>query len=41
MGHTVATRLVTMIRQKECDDKNYTRVMRAKIHIGTSIRELS
>lgn len=40
MGRMVAKRLMTMIERKDRDDKDYTHVMRAKIHIGTSIREL-
>lgn len=40
MGRSVATRLMTMIRRRDCDDKGYTHVMRAQIHSGTSIRFL-
>lgn len=40
VGQLVATRLMTMIERRDCDDKNYTYVMKPKIYIGTSIREL-
>ena len=40
MGRLVATRLMTMIERRDCDDKNYTYVMKPKIYEGTSIRTL-
>lgn len=36
----VATRLMTMIQRRDCDDKNYTYVMKPKIYEGSSIRTL-
>ena len=40
IGTLVATRLMMMIQRKDCEDKNYTYVMKPKIHIGTSIRKI-
>ena len=40
MGRLVATRLMTMIQRRDCDDKNYTYVMKPKIYEGSSIRTL-
>ena len=40
MGRLVATQLMTMIERRDCDDKNYTYVMKPKIYEGTSIRTL-
>ncbi len=40
MGRLVATRLMTMIQRRDCEDKNYTYVMKPKIYEGTSIRTL-
>ena len=40
MGVLVATRLMTMIQRRDCDDKDYTYVMKPKIYEGTSIRTI-
>ena len=40
MGRLVATRLMTMMERRDCEDKNYTFVMKPKIYEGTSIRTL-
>ena len=40
IGTLVATRLMTMIQRKDCEDKNYTCVLKPKIYIGTSIRKV-
>lgn len=40
IGALVATRLMTMIQRKDCEDKNYTCVLKPKIYIGTSIRKV-
>lgn len=40
MGRLVATRLMSMIECRDCDDKNYTYVMEPKIYLGNSIRTL-
>ena len=40
VGIQVATRLMTMIERRDCEDKNYTLVMEPKIYIGSSIRQL-
>ena len=41
VGQLVATRLMTMIQRHDCEDKNYTYVLKPKIHIGDSIRTLT
>ena len=41
VGQLVATRLMTMIQRHDCEDKNYTYVLKPKIHIGDSIRSLT
>lgn len=40
MGQLVASRLMTMIERRDCDDKDYTYVMRPKIYVGNSIQPL-
>lgn len=40
MGQLVASRLMTMIERRDCDDKDYTYVMRPRIHVGSSIQPL-
>ena len=41
VGQLVATRLMTMIQRHDCEDKNYTYVLKPKIHIGDSICTLT
>ena len=40
MGCELGKRLMRMIENKDCDDKNYSHVMKPVIHEGTSIRKL-
>ena len=40
MGCQLGKRLMRMIENKDCDDKDYTYVMKPVIHEGTSIREI-
>ena len=40
MGCELGKRLMRMIENKDCDDKNYSYVMKPVIHEGTSIREI-
>lgn len=40
MGRLVAARLLTMIERRDCEDKNYTFVMKPKIYEGRSVRTL-
>lgn len=40
MGRQLGIRLMKMIENKDCDDKNYTYVMKPVIHDGTSIRNI-
>ena len=40
MGCELGKRLMRMIENKDCDDKNYSHVMKPVIHEGTSIREI-
>ncbi len=41
MGRQLATRLMKMIHNHDCDDKNYTCVLKPIIHEGTSIQPIS
>ena len=40
MGRQVAGRLLRMIDRRDCEDKNYSYVMRPEIYVGRSIRTL-
>ena len=40
MGCELGKCLMRMIENKDCDDKNYSHVMKPVIHEGTSVREL-
>ena len=40
MGCELGRRLTRMIENKDCDDKNYSYVMKPMIHEGSSIREI-
>ena len=40
IGALVASRLMTMIQRRDCEDNNYTCVIKPKIHIGNSIRKI-
>ena len=40
IGVLVASRLMTMIQRRDCEDNNYTCVIKPKIYIGNSIRKI-
>ena len=40
MGCELGKRLMRMIENKDCDEKNYSYTMKPVIHEGTSIREI-
>ena len=40
IGCQVASRLMKMIRRRDCEDRDYSLVMRPEIYIGSSIRDL-
>ena len=41
MGCELGKRLMRMIENKDCDDKNYSYVMKPVIHEGFSVREIT